>query len=117
MIGNARVLIVSDENTNKALLGKLEKEGYQVDGAFTVQEAFERARLSVFNFLLLDMKLPDITDMDTLAPFWDAQSGMEIIYFASIKGAIKAINLYGETHMSNYPSRTGMGGNPRYPII
>jgi len=117
MSGKERVLVVTDEKTNKILLVKLEKKGYQVDGAFTVQEAFEKARLSAYNFLLLDIKLPDIMDIEMLLPFRESQPGMEIIYFASIKGAIKAIYLYSESHSTNYHGQTGIGGNPRYPIL
>ncbi len=55
-----RILVVDDEPYMVLLMrGRLERLGYEVDEAFSAGEAYERARKTPYDLLLLDFFLPD----------------------------------------------------------
>ena len=60
-----RVLVVDDEESIVTLLKyNLEKEGYEVDTCANGRLAFERALKNDYQFLLLDVMLPDMDGME-----------------------------------------------------
>lgn len=60
-----RILVVEDSQTTcnfTALI--LHRDGHQVHTAYSGADALEHCRTSVFDFVLLDMKLPDMQGLD-----------------------------------------------------
>ena len=60
-----RILVVEDEEDILELVRyNLVKEGYQVAGALTGEEALKKARAEAFDMILLDLMLPGIDGLD-----------------------------------------------------
>ena len=91
-----RVLIVDDDQSARRTLTLiLERKGFDVVTASSVQEGLERAGNGPFNVGLLDIKLPDGKGVDLLAPLKERQPDIELIMvtgYASTETAIQALN-------------------------
>ncbi len=62
-----RILLVEDhEDTNRSLTRLLEKRGYPVRSAVSVQTALECVKRETFDVLICDMGLPDGTGIDVI---------------------------------------------------
>ncbi len=60
-----RILVVEDEEDILELIRyNLVKEGYQVTGALTGEDALKKARAEVFDLVVLDLMLPGIDGLD-----------------------------------------------------
>jgi len=60
-----RILVVEDEEDILELVRyNLVKEGYQVAGALTGEDALKKARAEVFDLIVLDLMLPGIDGLD-----------------------------------------------------
>jgi two-component system alkaline phosphatase synthesis response regulator PhoP len=60
-----RILVVEDEEDILELVRyNLVKEGYQVTGALTGEDALRKARAEVFDLIVLDLMLPGIDGLD-----------------------------------------------------
>ena len=60
-----RILVVEDEEDILELVRyNLAKEGYQVTGALTGEDALKKARAEVFDLIMLDLMLPGIDGLD-----------------------------------------------------
>ncbi|MGD8257569.1 MAG: response regulator transcription factor [Desulfobacterales bacterium] len=60
-----RILVVDDEEDILELVKyNLEKEGYQVTGALSGEEALKKARSNDFDLIVLDLMLPGIDGLD-----------------------------------------------------
>ena len=60
-----RILVVEDEEDILELVRyNLVKEGYQVTGALTGEDALKKARAEVFDMIILDLMLPGIDGLD-----------------------------------------------------
>jgi len=60
-----RILVVDDEEDILELVRyNLVKEGYQVTGALTGEDALKKARAEVFDLIMLDLMLPGIDGLD-----------------------------------------------------
>ena len=60
-----RILVVEDEEDILELVRyNLVKEGYQVTGALTGEDALKKARAEVFDMIVLDLMLPGIDGLD-----------------------------------------------------
>ncbi|HYJ32705.1 MAG TPA: sigma-54 dependent transcriptional regulator [Candidatus Binatia bacterium] len=90
------ILIVDDEaNIRSSLEGALGREGYQVEGAATVAEARAKLRDS-FDFILLDVWLPDGNGLDLLRESLAADPDAVVIMMsghATIDAAVQATRL------------------------
>jgi len=61
-----KVLIVDDDATGvETLSNVLEIKGYRVEAAYGGMEALEKVERTNFDFVLLDLKLPDINGVET----------------------------------------------------
>ena len=91
----AGILVVEDEDTQRALLsGLLKKEGYTVGAAGNGQDALELFRKDVFEIVLLDYKLPDTDGLTLLKKFKEINPEVEVIMataFGSIENAVGAL--------------------------
>ena len=60
-----KVLIVDDDATGvETLSNVLEIKGYKVEAAYGGMEALEKVKRINFDFILLDLKLPDINGVE-----------------------------------------------------
>lgn len=96
MGGNARIIIIDDdESIRKILATILEEEGYTVDTANTGKEGINKTNDNCYNLALIDMKLPDIEGIDLLLKIKDTTPRMRKIIitgFPTIQNAMEAVN-------------------------
>ncbi|MEI6817517.1 MAG: response regulator transcription factor [Bacteroidota bacterium] len=98
-----KVLIVEDEKGFAKEIGSfLEKEGYQCEFAYTGGEASEKIFVNTYDFILLDLGLPDYDGFDLLEEAKEAgQSGSFIVLTA--RGAtgdkIKGLNMGADDYL------------------
>ena len=96
MGGNARILVVDDdENIRKVLMRILEDEGYMVDTAKTGKEAVEKSRTKFYNLALIDIRLPDMEGVELLTKIRDTTPKMRKIIitgYPTLRNAIEAVN-------------------------
>jgi two-component system nitrogen regulation response regulator NtrX len=94
-----RILIVDDEPLiRQSLAGVLEDEGYQTHAVATGEECCDEIRRSPFDLVLLDVWLPGMDGLETLAriqeiPFADRPVVVIISGHGTIETAVKATKL------------------------
>lgn len=95
----ARILIVDDEPLiRQSLSGVLEDEGYQTACAESGEACLEQIKLSTFDLILLDVWLPGMDGLETLAriqeiPFQDRPTAIIISGHGTIETAVRATKL------------------------
>jgi DNA-binding NtrC family response regulator len=95
MKDKASVLIVDDdENICRTLSLYLKAEGYQTDIANTGREAIEKSKKTVYDVVLLDIKLPDMEGTELLTAIRDTMPKMiKIIVtgYPTLDNAVRAL--------------------------
>ena len=90
-----RLLVVDDEPDLRTLYElSLAREGYEVDSAGSVAEAWEVLSSGPFDLLITDMRLPDGSGLDLLARMIDAGRGEKTIIitaYGSAENAVEAL--------------------------
>jgi len=77
---NARILIVDDEENIRLLFREeLEDEGYEVDIASNGYEALEKLKVSPFNLVVMDIKMPGMDGIQTLNAIKNANKDQRVI--------------------------------------
>lgn len=98
-----RILIIDDdENIRKTLEILLNNEGYLVDFAANGKEAIEKTNSTIYNVLIVDMKLPDMEGTDLLVKIKDTVPKMRKIIltgFPSQQNAIDSINKRADVYL------------------
>ncbi len=95
----ARILIVDDEPLiRQSLAGVLEDEGYQTHAVATGEECCEELRAHAYDLVLLDVWLPGMDGLETLAriqeiPFANRPAVVIISGHGTIETAVKATKL------------------------
>lgn len=96
MDGNARILVVDDdESIRKVLTVILQEKGYVVDVAATGKEAIKKSMTNFYNLALVDIRLPDMEGTELLASMKDTTPKMVKIIitgYPSLQNAIEAVN-------------------------
>jgi two-component system, NtrC family, nitrogen regulation response regulator NtrX len=98
-VKNARVLIVDDEpGIRQSLCGVLEDEGFSCDSVESGEQCLEELARKSYELVLLDVWLPGIDGMETLAriqeiPFADRPQVVIISGHGTIETAVKATKL------------------------
>jgi len=94
---SVRVLIVEDESLIRwSLRQKFEERGYQVLEAETGQAALDAFEEGLFDLIMLDYKLPDITGLDVLHGLRQIDQDAVVIMmtaYSTIETAVEAIKL------------------------
>jgi len=93
--GPARLLVVDDEPDLRTLYElTLLREGYEVDSAGTVTEAWALLQGGDYALLITDMRLPDGTGLDLLRRMEEAgrpERGIVITAYGSAENAVEAL--------------------------
>jgi DNA-binding response OmpR family regulator len=90
----AEILVIDDEVTvNNNIRKILSKKGYTVDQAFTKNEALEKIERQAYSLVLLDLKIPDVKDLELLKDIRDRRPETMVIIitgYASIETAVES---------------------------
>ena len=90
-----RLLVVDDEPDLRTLYElALLREGYEVDSAGSVAEAWEQLQVQRFHLVVTDMRLPDGTGLDLLARLDRAgrrEKSIVITAYGSAENAVEAL--------------------------
>jgi DNA-binding NtrC family response regulator len=101
-----KVLVVDDEERMRGIIRKeLERKGYLVDEAASGQAALEAALRQSYDVVLLDLRMPGMTGLETLAAMRELTPAPEIIIITghgTIDTAIEAMRL-GAYHYVTKP--------------
>ncbi len=92
-----RILIVEDEQLIRwSLRQKFEEKGYKVEEAETGAHAISAMDGKLFDLIMLDYKLPDMTGLDILRRIRESDSDVVVIMmtaFSTIESAVEAMKL------------------------
>ena len=90
-----KILIVDDDGEfRNHLIGLLKEEGYQIESASSVKEAYTLLRAMEFDIVLLDYLMPKQSGVDAISEIKRLRPKVKVIMvtaFASIEHAIDAI--------------------------
>lgn len=99
-----RVLIVEDESLIRwSLRQKFEERGFQVSEAATGQEGVDAVEAGLFDLVMLDFKLPDMTGIDVLRALRERDADAVVIMmtaYSTIETAVEAIKLGANDYTS-----------------
>jgi two-component system, NtrC family, nitrogen regulation response regulator NtrX len=91
------ILIVDDEpGVRTALSGVLRDEGYTVDAVSSGEECLERVTRSAFDLIILDVWLPGMDGLATLARLRERQVDAQLVLISghgNIESAVRAIKM------------------------
>jgi DNA-binding NtrC family response regulator len=97
MPSSAKILVVDDERSIRELLEIfLKKEGFEVRTAKSVAEALELVKVTEFDLIVSDIRMPDMSGIDLLRHVREANfTGQFILLtaFASAEAAIQALKM------------------------
>src|SRR5262247_2479670 len=91
------ILIVDDEpGVRSALTGVLKDEGYDVDSAETGEACLERLATQVYDVVVLDIWLPGMDGLATLARMRERQNDAQVVIISghgNVESAVRAIKM------------------------
>src|SRR5688500_9698557 len=91
------ILIVDDEpGVRSALSGVLRDEGYNVDAVDSGEACLDRLRRRVFDVVVLDVWLPGMAGLATLARMRERQVDAEVVIISghgNVESAVRAIKM------------------------
>jgi DNA-binding NtrC family response regulator len=92
-----RLLVVEDEKLIRwSLRQRFEEEGYIVEDAETGAEAFAKLSGAVFDLVMLDYRLPDITGLDVLRRIREEDQDLVVLMmtaYSNVENAVEAMRL------------------------
>jgi len=81
----AKILIIDDDEMFcSLLLSAIQREGYDVQCAYTLQNGLDKVRTDAFDVVFLDVNLPDGNGLDRLADIREAPSLPEVIILTGL---------------------------------
>jgi DNA-binding response OmpR family regulator len=100
---NVGILLVDDnEDILETLSDLLQEEGFYTETAKSGKEALKKAGERLFNVVLLDIKLPDMTGIEVLKVLAGKPFSTTIIMMtgnATVQNAVDSINLGAEAYL------------------
>ena len=94
---SGKILVIDDEkNILRLIQNEFSEEGFEVTTALSGEEGLEIAAQQKFNLVLLDLKLPKMSGIETLRRLKQKSSSTEVIMITGhgeIKSAIESIKL------------------------
>jgi DNA-binding NtrC family response regulator len=110
-VSEVTLLLVDDEESFRRLIGKeLQRAGYEVDSAGTLQEARDALAKRFFNLVVLDVRLPDGSGLDLLPEIKDASPTTEVVMltaYGTVEEAVRAISELGAHSFLTKPCKLG----------
>jgi two-component system alkaline phosphatase synthesis response regulator PhoP len=101
---NVRILIVDDdESITSSLSMLLDANGYKTDVAHTGKEAIEKANKSIYNLVVLDIKLPDVEGTRLLTSLRETSPKMRKIMltgFPQLGNAVDSLNYGADAYLT-----------------
>jgi len=98
-----KILVVDDDDAlRESIVSILESEGYVLDVAKSGFEAEIKLRNNIYNLVLLDIKLPDITGIELLAKinqFTPRTKKIVLTGFPDTETAIKSVNEKADAYL------------------
>ena len=95
----ARILIVDDEPQIHTVLGKLlTKEGFQVAGAFSAEEAYQKVEAERPDLIILDIMMPKVSGIDVCNKLKGDSKTKDILILILSARDQQADRLEGLTH-------------------
>lgn len=98
-----KILIVDDDDSlRESMVSILESEGYFLDVAKSGQEAETKIKNNVYNLILLDIRLPDISGIELLAKINKYSPKVKKIMltgFPDTHSAIKSVNEKADAYL------------------
>lgn len=94
MDGRIKLLVVEDDvDFRKALVKALSQSGYSCDSAGTLQEGVEKIHKHAYDVILLDLKLPDLSGVDSIRMVKENTEAKVIVItgYGDIKTAVEAM--------------------------
>jgi DNA-binding NtrC family response regulator len=92
-----RILIVEDEKLIRwSLQQRFQEEGYVVDGSETGAEGLTQLSEAIFDLVLLDYKLPDMTGLDVLRKIREEDQDLVVLMmtaYSNVENAVEAMRL------------------------
>lgn len=92
-----QILIVDDDKAQRSLLaGYLKKKDYTVTTAASGREAIEKNRNTGFDLVILDLKMPDIDGIETMAKMKEIDPATYFIIltgYGTIESAVEAMKI------------------------
>jgi DNA-binding NtrC family response regulator len=99
-----RILVIDDDDTVRQSIARvLELDGYEVATAETGAEAVSKAKSSLFNLALIDIRLPDMEGTQLLTALPETVPKMVKIIvtgFPSLSNAIEAVNKGADAYVT-----------------
>ncbi len=96
-VSGVRILVVDDEMiVCESCKRILEEEGYEVETALSGKEAFDKMKVSPFDIVITDLKMPGIDGMEVLRTFRKEYPDLIIIMitgFSTVETAVEAMKL------------------------
>ncbi len=96
-MSGVRILVVDDEMiVCESCKRILEEEGYEVETALSGKEAFDKMKVSPFDIVITDLKMPGIDGMEVLRTFRKEYPDLIIIMitgFSTVETAVEAMKL------------------------
>jgi CheY-like chemotaxis protein len=94
-MGTAKILIVDDELImRESLAGWLERDGHQIDKAASGEEALEMLEKTLYDILLLDIKMDGMSGLDVLKQVHENDPDVAVVMitaYGSVSTAIEAM--------------------------
>ena len=92
-----RILIVDDEEDfMRSIVSRLNKRNIETTGVLSGEEALETIKKETFDIVVLDVKMPGISGIETLRELKKIDSGIEVILltgYASVDAALDGMKL------------------------
>ena len=98
------ILIVDDEDSQRTLLaGYLKKKGFAVTTAASGREAIEKNRTEGFDLAILDLKMPDIDGIETMAKMKEVDPQIFFLIltgYGTVESAVHAMKIGAYDYLS-----------------
>ena len=98
-----KILVVDDDDAlRESIVSILESEGYVLDVAKSGYEAEIKLQNKIYNLVLLDIRLPDITGVELLAKinkYTPKTKKIVLTGFPDIETAIKSVNEKADAYL------------------
>jgi len=98
------ILVVDDEESQRTLLaGFLKKKGYAVTTAASGKEAIEKNNTMGFDLAILDLKMPEIDGIETMASMKEIDPETDFVIltgYGTVESAVDAMKLGAHDYLS-----------------